>query len=167
MFVPAFSTATTGVDQREAGVASAVANTAQQMGASLGTALLNTVAATATAAYLAAHALWVWHSVGRSHQDGTGAWLRNRRRLGSDSEGLYLVLEPVPGLGELAFGECEDLGWCHLEHERLAGLALKGAVGHVEAPIAVVLRLPCAGQAAELGLVGDSARRALDHNVES
>jgi hypothetical protein len=36
-------------------VASAVANTAQQIGASLGTALLNTIAATATAAYLAAH----------------------------------------------------------------------------------------------------------------
>lgn len=57
VFVPAFSTATAGVDPRDAGVASAVANTAQQMGASLGTALLNTVAATATTAYLAAHAL--------------------------------------------------------------------------------------------------------------
>jgi MFS family permease len=57
VFVPAFSTATTGVDQRDAGVASAVANTAQQMGASLGTALLNTIAATATVAYLAAHAV--------------------------------------------------------------------------------------------------------------
>jgi MFS family permease len=55
VFVPAFSTATTGVDQREAGVASAVANTSQQMGASLGTALLNTIAATSTAAFLAAH----------------------------------------------------------------------------------------------------------------
>ena len=56
VFVPAFSTATSGVDQREAGVASAVANTAQQMGASLGTALLNTIAASATAAYLVRHA---------------------------------------------------------------------------------------------------------------
>jgi EmrB/QacA subfamily drug resistance transporter len=55
VFVPAFSTATTGVDRREAGVASAVANTAQQMGASLGTALLNTIAAAATAAYLGSH----------------------------------------------------------------------------------------------------------------
>jgi EmrB/QacA subfamily drug resistance transporter len=57
VFVPAFSTATSGVDHREAGVASAVANTAQQMGASLGTALLNTIAATATAAYLATHVI--------------------------------------------------------------------------------------------------------------
>ena len=55
VFVPAFSTATSGVTPREAGMASAVANTAQQIGASLGTALLNTIAATATAGYLAAH----------------------------------------------------------------------------------------------------------------
>jgi len=53
VFVPAFSTATAGVGPREAGVASAVANTAQQVGASLGTALLNTIAAAATASYLA------------------------------------------------------------------------------------------------------------------
>jgi EmrB/QacA subfamily drug resistance transporter len=53
VFVPAFSTATTGVPSHEAGVASAVANTAQQIGASVGTALLNTVAASATTAYLA------------------------------------------------------------------------------------------------------------------
>jgi EmrB/QacA subfamily drug resistance transporter len=55
VFVPAFSTATLGVSAREAGVASAVAGTSQQIGASVGTALLNTVAATATAAYVAAH----------------------------------------------------------------------------------------------------------------
>ena len=55
VFVPAFSTATAGVAPRDAGVASAMVNTAQQIGASLGTALLNTVAAGATAAYLAVH----------------------------------------------------------------------------------------------------------------
>jgi EmrB/QacA subfamily drug resistance transporter len=55
VFVPAFSTATTGVSPREAGVASAVANTSQQVGASFGTALLNTVAATATARYVHSH----------------------------------------------------------------------------------------------------------------
>jgi len=53
--VPAFSTATQRVDPREAGVASATVNTAQQVGGSLGTVLLNTVAASATAAYVAAH----------------------------------------------------------------------------------------------------------------
>jgi EmrB/QacA subfamily drug resistance transporter len=56
VFVPAISTATSGVGPRDAGVASAVANTAQQVGASVGTALLNTIAAGSTAAYLAARA---------------------------------------------------------------------------------------------------------------
>lgn len=50
MMVSAFSTATRGVDPREAGVASATVNAAQQVGASLGTAVLNTIAAGATAA---------------------------------------------------------------------------------------------------------------------
>lgn len=52
-FVPMSSTALLGVRQHDAGVASALVNTTQQVGASLGTALLNTVAASATAAYLA------------------------------------------------------------------------------------------------------------------
>jgi EmrB/QacA subfamily drug resistance transporter len=55
VFVPAMSTATSGIGPRDGGVASAVANTAQQIGASLGVALLNTVAASATAAYLVTH----------------------------------------------------------------------------------------------------------------
>lgn len=48
---PGFSVATTGVAREDAGVASAMVNTAQQVGGSLGTALLNTIAAGATAAY--------------------------------------------------------------------------------------------------------------------
>jgi EmrB/QacA subfamily drug resistance transporter len=47
------STALTKVHERDSGVASAMVNTTQQVGASLGAALLNTVAATATANYLA------------------------------------------------------------------------------------------------------------------
>jgi EmrB/QacA subfamily drug resistance transporter len=53
---PAMSTATLGVDGDDAGVGSATVNTAQQVGGSLGTALLNTVAATATTTYLAGKA---------------------------------------------------------------------------------------------------------------
>jgi EmrB/QacA subfamily drug resistance transporter len=48
-------TATLGVDREFAGVASAMVNTSQQVGGSIGTALLNTLAATAAADYLAAH----------------------------------------------------------------------------------------------------------------
>jgi len=54
-FVPFINTATSRADPRDAGVTSATANTAQQIGASVGTALLNTIAASATAAYVAAH----------------------------------------------------------------------------------------------------------------
>ena len=53
VMAPAFNIGTRGVDPRQAGVAAATVNTATQIGASLGTALLNTIAASATAAYLA------------------------------------------------------------------------------------------------------------------
>jgi EmrB/QacA subfamily drug resistance transporter len=51
----AIQTATLGVDRQFAGVASALVNTSQQVGGSIGTALLNTLAATAAANYIAAH----------------------------------------------------------------------------------------------------------------
>jgi EmrB/QacA subfamily drug resistance transporter len=52
----AIQTATLGVDRQYAGVASALVNTSQQVGGSIGTALLNTLAATAAANYVASHA---------------------------------------------------------------------------------------------------------------
>lgn len=48
-------TATLGVDRQFAGVASAMVNTSQQVGGSIGTALLNTLAATAASNYLLDH----------------------------------------------------------------------------------------------------------------
>ena len=51
----AIQTATLGVDRKFAGVASAMVNTSQQVGGSVGTALLNTLAATAVTSYLASH----------------------------------------------------------------------------------------------------------------
>ncbi|WP_374216307.1 MFS transporter [Frankia sp. R82] len=54
-FVPLSSVALIGVDPQDAGVASALVNTTQQVGGSLGTALLNTVFATAVSGYLADH----------------------------------------------------------------------------------------------------------------
>ncbi|MDN3355641.1 MFS transporter [Actinomadura sp. DC4] len=54
--MPAMNLATTGVSPQDAGVASAMVNTAQQVGGSIGTALLNTIAATATTTYVVAHA---------------------------------------------------------------------------------------------------------------
>jgi EmrB/QacA subfamily drug resistance transporter len=54
-FVPMSSTALVGVEPEHAGVASALVNTTQQVGGALGTALLNTLAATAATSYLAGH----------------------------------------------------------------------------------------------------------------
>jgi EmrB/QacA subfamily drug resistance transporter len=55
IFAPAINTATTGVARQDSGVASALVNTMQQVGGSIGTAALSTLALTATATYLAAH----------------------------------------------------------------------------------------------------------------
>jgi len=52
VMAPAFNIGTLGVNPRQAGVAAATVNAATQVGASLGTAVLNTIAASATVAYL-------------------------------------------------------------------------------------------------------------------
>jgi EmrB/QacA subfamily drug resistance transporter len=56
VFIPTATVALHAVGNHDAGVASAVINTSQQVGGSLGTALMNTVAVTATSAYLATNA---------------------------------------------------------------------------------------------------------------
>jgi EmrB/QacA subfamily drug resistance transporter len=53
VFPPATDLATLGVDASDAGVASALVNTTTQVGGSLGTALLNTLAATAASSFVA------------------------------------------------------------------------------------------------------------------
>jgi EmrB/QacA subfamily drug resistance transporter len=55
VMAPAMSTATLGVERHDAGVASAMVNTGQQIGGSIGTALLSTLAAGAAHSYGAAH----------------------------------------------------------------------------------------------------------------
>ncbi|MCW2541477.1 MAG: transporter [Frankiales bacterium] len=53
---PSMNTATAGVQQQDAGVAAALVSTMQQVGGSIGTAVLSTVTATVTTNYLASHA---------------------------------------------------------------------------------------------------------------
>jgi EmrB/QacA subfamily drug resistance transporter len=55
VMAPAMNMATSGVRPEDSGSASALVNTSQQIGGSIGTALLNTLATSATATYLAAH----------------------------------------------------------------------------------------------------------------
>jgi EmrB/QacA subfamily drug resistance transporter len=55
IFAPAINTATFGVAREDSGVASALVNTMQQVGGSIGTSALSTIALTATASYLVTH----------------------------------------------------------------------------------------------------------------
>jgi hypothetical protein len=55
VFATGFGMATLGVRASDSGVASATVNTMQQVGGSVGTALLNTIAATAAASYASSH----------------------------------------------------------------------------------------------------------------
>lgn len=55
-FMPAVSVAVSEVDARDTGIASAMMNTSQQVGGAIGIALLNTIAATATTAFVASNA---------------------------------------------------------------------------------------------------------------
>ena len=56
IFPPAFQTATFGVDRADTGVASAMVNTMQQVGGSIGTALLSSIFASAVTSYAAGRA---------------------------------------------------------------------------------------------------------------
>ena len=73
VFAPGFSLATLGVSATDSGVASATVNTMQQVGGSVGTALLNTIAATAAGTYATAH-------LGAAHSAGRGRAAQGQRR---------------------------------------------------------------------------------------
>jgi EmrB/QacA subfamily drug resistance transporter len=55
IFAPAINTATFGVAPQDSGVASALVNTMQQVGGSIGTSALSTIALSTTASYLITH----------------------------------------------------------------------------------------------------------------
>jgi EmrB/QacA subfamily drug resistance transporter len=55
IFAPAINTATAGVPREDSGVASALVNTMQQVGGSIGISILSTIAGSATTSYLLAH----------------------------------------------------------------------------------------------------------------
>ncbi|MGN7797473.1 MFS transporter [Leifsonia sp. 22587] len=113
----AIQTATLGVDRHFAGVASALVNTSQQVGGSIGTALLNTLAATAATDYLASHlpptpaviqdaavhsyatAYW-WGAAFFAFGAVLSALLYRRR-----SQGLSLATSRTPALGEAPVGD--------------------------------------------------------------
>jgi hypothetical protein len=93
LVAPAMSTATRGPHPS---VASAFVSTSQQIGGSLGTALLNTIAASSTTAYLAAHAS-MQHAAA-IHGDGT-ACLCGAAVLAVAAAGCAALLRTVPAPG--------------------------------------------------------------------
>ena len=75
IFAPTFSAATLGVAPNEAGIASAMVNTSQQIGGSVGTSLLSTIYATAVASYLTSHPqVQGLASAAQVHGDTTAFW---------------------------------------------------------------------------------------------
>ncbi|NJP45430.1 MFS transporter [Actinacidiphila epipremni] len=70
----AMSVATERVGEQDAGVASAAVNTMQQVGGSIGTALLNTLAASAGSAYLAHHTGKLVQAQAALHSYSTAYW---------------------------------------------------------------------------------------------
>jgi len=112
--VPCISTATARAEPRHVGTTSAATNTSQQIGASIGTALLNTIAATATAAYLATHGASA-DAVAQGTVHGfavASAWATGAMLLGALVGGILIDAHPGRDreLAELA-------GLAQLEHQ--------------------------------------------------
>ncbi|MDQ2894159.1 MAG: MFS transporter [Actinomycetota bacterium] len=91
IFAPAFGTATLGVDRQEAGIASAMVNTSQQVGGSVGTALLSTLFASSAAGYAASHR--VLPAVAMVHGYTTAFWWA----AGIFAVGLLVAVLVLPG----------------------------------------------------------------------
>jgi len=92
IFAPAFGTATLGVDRHEAGVASAMVNTSQQVGGSVGTALLSTLFASAAASYATSHLGGAGANAAQIHGYTTAFWWA----AGIFAVGLLIALLVLP-----------------------------------------------------------------------
>jgi predicted MFS family arabinose efflux permease len=95
--VPCISTATNKAEPRDVGITSATTNTSQQIGASIGTALLNTIAATATASYLASHARGGPQVMARATVHGyavASAWAAGSLLLAAVVAGVLIDADP-------------------------------------------------------------------------
>jgi EmrB/QacA subfamily drug resistance transporter len=95
--VPCISTATNKAEPRDVGITSATTNTSQQIGASIGTALLNTIAATATASYLVSHARGGAEVMARATVHGyavASAWAAGSLILAAVVAGILIDADP-------------------------------------------------------------------------
>jgi EmrB/QacA subfamily drug resistance transporter len=117
---PAFSTGTLGLAPQDAGVGSATLNTAQQVGGSIGTALLNTLAASAATSYLVGRALTPANAQAALLHSYTTAFLWSASIFVAGAVVAGVVLQRG-GLNALATGDQtakvdSDLGKPHRSH---------------------------------------------------
>jgi EmrB/QacA subfamily drug resistance transporter len=102
-FVSMSSTSLIGVAPDDAGVASALVNTTQQTGGSLGAALINTIATSATASYLAVHGTSARAQIAGSIHGYTTAFTFSAIVLGVAAVGAFtLIRAPKEAIGEVA-----------------------------------------------------------------
>jgi EmrB/QacA subfamily drug resistance transporter len=138
IFAPTFSAATLGVAPNEAGIASAMVNTSQQIGGSIGTSLLSTIYATAVTGYVTAH-LHVrgLASAAQVHGDTTAFWWAT----GIFGLGFLLALVILPSRCEartattLAALARHAIGNCHHD-ESADGAAVTDGPGAPEPALA-------------------------------
>ncbi|WP_084105431.1 MFS transporter [Demequina sp. NBRC 110056] len=131
-FMPSMATATGGVRGTDAGVVSATLNTTQQVGGSIGIALLNTIAATATTNWFTSNggasadpALAAVHGFTTAMWVSVGAVL-----LAALLAAILVTARPSAEAPALAAGDATD---AELADAELAGAPLSGA----EVPVAV------------------------------
>ncbi len=134
IFAPAFSAATLRVVPNEAGIASAMVNTSQQIGGSVGTSLLSTIYATAVASYLTSHPhVQGLASAAQVHGDTTAFWWA----AGIFGLGFLLALVILPSQCEARTARTitalarHAIGNCHHE-ETLEGAAATDGAGSPE-----------------------------------
>jgi MFS family permease len=131
IFAPTFSAATLGVASNEAGIASAMVNTSQQIGGSIGTSLLSTIYASAVASYLASQShVRGLASAAQVHGDTTAFWWA----AGIFGLGFLLALLILPSRCEartattVAALARHAIGNCHHD-ETVEGVAVSDAPG--------------------------------------
>jgi MFS family permease len=135
LFGPAFSAATRGVAPNEAGIASGMVNTSQQIGGSVGTSLLSTIYASAVARYIISHphVRDLTHAAA-VHGDTRAFWWG----VGIFGLGLLLALaifptrcEGRPATVRAALARIV-IGNCHYEEESTDGAAAPDGSGSPE-----------------------------------
>jgi EmrB/QacA subfamily drug resistance transporter len=104
-FVAMSSTSLVGVNPEDAGVASALVNATQQTGSSMGAALINTIATTATASYLAAHGHTVAAVTAGAIHGYTSAFTFSAIVLGLAAVAAFALIRPAKALPADEVGE--------------------------------------------------------------